>query len=125
MNPSLIFQEKPGTAPPPPQRKTRILDVALAMPDQNHLALDFDAATPRAELEAESIAPSSPELPAGFGEEPELPPTWTEDSLIFHTTEKCTRLQAIRKNRRISGRPGVAMRPCFNCEDILRAKRTG
>ena len=71
---------------------------------------------------AEPVAPGQPKL---FGEEPEMPPTWSEGSLVFHTTEKCSRLQAIRRNRRITGRPGAAMRPCFNCEDILRTKRRG
>ena len=60
-----------------------------------------------------------------FGEEAELPPTWSEGSLIFHITEKCQRLQAIRRNRRITGRPGAAMRQCFHCEDIIRTKRSG
>jgi len=56
---------------------------------------------------------------------PEIPPTWCEGSEVFHTTEKCTRLQAIQRNKRITGKPGVAMRQCFNCEDIIRAKRLG
>jgi hypothetical protein len=56
---------------------------------------------------------------------PEIPPTWSEGSEVFHTTEKCTRLQAIQRNKRLTGKPGVAMRQCFNCEDIIRAKRLG
>jgi hypothetical protein len=56
---------------------------------------------------------------------PEIPPTWCEGSEVFHTTEKCTRLQAIQRNKRITGKPGIAMRQCFNCEDIIRAKRLG
>jgi hypothetical protein len=60
-----------------------------------------------------------------FGEEPELPPTWSEGSLVFHTTQKCQRLQAIKRNKRITGKPGIAMRQCFNCEDIVRTKRSG
>ncbi len=60
-----------------------------------------------------------------FGDDLELPPTWTEGSSIYHTTEKCTRLQAIRRNRRVSGKPGVSMRLCFNCDDIIRTKRSG
>jgi hypothetical protein len=60
-----------------------------------------------------------------FGEELELPPTWSEGSEVFHTTEKCNRLQAIRRNRRVTGKPGVRMRLCFNCEDIVRTKRSG
>jgi hypothetical protein len=56
---------------------------------------------------------------------PEIPPTWCENSDVFHTTEKCTRLQAIRKNQRISGKPGIRLRQCFNCEDIIRTKRAG
>ncbi len=60
-----------------------------------------------------------------FGEDVELPPTWTEGSDVYHTIERCTRLQAIRRNRRITGKPGTAMRLCFNCDDIIRAKRSG
>jgi hypothetical protein len=56
---------------------------------------------------------------------PEIPPTWCENSDVFHTTEKCTRLQAIRKDQRITGEPGVRLRQCFNCEDIIRTKRAG
>jgi hypothetical protein len=61
-----------------------------------------------------------------FGEELELPPTWSEGSEVFHTTEKCNRLQAIRRNRRVTGKlPPSRMRLCFNCEDIVRTKRSG
>jgi hypothetical protein len=56
---------------------------------------------------------------------PEIPPTWCVNSDVFHTTEKCTRLQAIRKNQRITGKPGIRLRQCFNCEDIIRTKRAG
>ena len=56
---------------------------------------------------------------------PEIPPTWSAESDVFHTTEKCTRLQAIPRNRREKGKPGKGRRLCFNCEDILRAKRSG
>ena len=56
---------------------------------------------------------------------PEIPPTWCEGSEVFHTTEKCTRLKAIHRNKRIQGKPGVSMRQCFNCEDIIRTKRSG
>jgi hypothetical protein len=61
-----------------------------------------------------------------FGEELELPPTWSEGSEVFHTTERCNRLQAIRKNRRMTSKlPPSWMRLCFNCEDIVRTKRSG
>ena len=98
------------------------------MPLHTPLPLLFPRDAPAPEIDSTGAAPSHPSQdPAApaFGDEPELPPTWTEGSLIFHTTEKCTRLQAIRRNRRVSGHPGPAMRPCFNCEDILRAKRRG
>ena len=60
-----------------------------------------------------------------FDEDKELPPTCVEGSDVFHTTEKCQRLQAIPRNRRVSGKPGVKLRLCFNCEDIARTKRSG
>jgi hypothetical protein len=59
---------------------------------------------------------------------PEIPPTWCEGSDVFHTTEKCTRLQAIPRSKRVrylSGKPAVGLRQCFNCEDIIRSKRAG
>jgi hypothetical protein len=56
---------------------------------------------------------------------PEIPPTWSEDADVFHITEKCNRLQAIHLRKRITGKPNRSMRQCFNCEDIIRAKRTG
>jgi hypothetical protein len=56
---------------------------------------------------------------------PEIPPTWSEGAAVFHITEKCTRLQAIHRNRRITGKPNRSMRQCFNCEDIIRTKRAG
>jgi len=65
------------------------------------------------------LFPSQPELT------PEIPPTWCEGSEVYHTSERCTRLQAIQRNKRLSGKPGAAMRQCFNCEDIIRAKRSG
>jgi len=63
--------------------------------------------------------PDQPEI------SPEIPPTWSAESDVFHTTERCTRLQAIPRNRRERGKPGVGRRLCFNCEDILRTKRSG
>jgi hypothetical protein len=59
---------------------------------------------------------------------PEIPPTWCEGSDVFHTTEKCNRLQTIPQNKRItymSGEAASGLRQCFNCEDIIRAKRAG
>jgi hypothetical protein len=55
----------------------------------------------------------------------ETPPTWCEGGEVFHITNKCSHLKAIRKNRRITGKPGSTMRQCFNCEDIIRTKRSG
>ena len=71
-----------------------------------------------------SLRASAPPREPEFGDEPELPPTWSEDSRIFHTTEKCTRLQAIRRNRRITGNPGLRDH-CLNCLDIVSTKRRG
>ncbi len=65
------------------------------------------------------LFPDQPDL------SPEIPPTWAEDSDVYHTSERCNRLQAIQRNRRVTGRPGVKLRLCFNCEDIRRAKRGG
>jgi hypothetical protein len=91
--------------------------------------LNFDA--PVEELQ-DVAAPGSVERPvvagtgALFGEDEELPPTWAEGSDVYHVTEKCTRLRTIRKNRRVQSKtPPSWMRPCFNCEDIVRAKRLG
>lgn len=96
-------------------------------PDHLQL-LDFSLPVPESEeATATPVLPPStaarPPAPA-FGEEPELPPTWSEHSRIFHTTEKCTRLQAIRRNRRITGNPGLRDH-CLNCLDIVTTKRRG
>jgi hypothetical protein len=56
---------------------------------------------------------------------PEIPPTWAENSDVFHTTERCGRLRVIPKNKRITGTPHSKLRQCFNCEDIIRTKRRG
>jgi hypothetical protein len=59
---------------------------------------------------------------------PEIPPTWCEGSDVFHTIEKCSRLQAIPRDRRlrsVSGTSAAGLRHCFNCEDIIRTKRAG
>jgi hypothetical protein len=72
------------------------------------------------EVQPTLLFPSQPELT------PEIPPTWCEGSDVYHTTEKCNRLQAIHRNRRIkANKPPVSLRPCFNCEDIIRTKRSG
>jgi hypothetical protein len=61
-----------------------------------------------------------------FGEELELPPTWSEGSEVFHTQEKCSRLREIRKNKRVTSKfPPSWMRLCFICVDIVRTKRSG
>ncbi len=94
------------------------------MQDATSQLLDFSAPTPTPEKERQpTVAPAAAADPA-FGEEPELPPTWSEHSRIFHTTEKCTRLQAIRRNRRITGNPGLRQH-CLNCIDIFSTKRRG
>ena len=56
---------------------------------------------------------------------PEIPPTWAEGSDVFHITERCSRLRAIPRRHRLTGKPHSKLRQCFNCEDILRAKRRG
>ncbi len=70
-------------------------------------------------MQSTLLFPTQPDLT------PEIPPTWAEGSDVFHITEKCNRLQAIHSNNRITGKPGIAMRQCFNCEDIVRTKRSG
>ncbi len=95
------------------------------MPHSLSEPLDFSAPTPDPEPaglceEPATVVRSQP----AFGEEPDLPPTWSEHSRIFHTTEKCTRLQAIRRNRRITGKPGLRGH-CLNCLDIISTKRRG
>jgi hypothetical protein len=64
-------------------------------------------------------------FPSEPGLTPEIPPTWGIGSDVYHITEKCSRLQAIHPNNRETGKPGIAMRQCFNCEDIIRTKRSG
>ncbi len=86
--------------------------------------LDFSAPVASSQEEPSPDEPRSPPPPPAFGEEPDLPPTWSEHSRIFHTTEKCTRLQAIRRNRRITGNPGLRDH-CLNCLDIVSTKRRG
>ena len=57
---------------------------------------------------------------------PEIAPTWGEGSDVYHVTEKCTRLQAVARGRRMTSRiPPSSLRLCFNCEDIMRAQRRG
>jgi hypothetical protein len=56
---------------------------------------------------------------------PQIPPTWAEASDVFHISERCGRLRMIPKSKRITGRPHSKLRQCFNCEDIIRAKRRG
>ena len=57
---------------------------------------------------------------------PEIPPTWADGSDVFHVTERCNRLRAIPKGKRLTSRiPPRALRQCFNCEDIMRAMRKG
>ena len=94
------------------------------MQDATSQLLDFSAPTPTPEAQPEPAAAVATAADPAFGEEPELPPTWSEHSRIFHTTEKCTRLQAIRRNRRITGNPGLRQH-CLNCIDIISTKRRG
>ena len=57
---------------------------------------------------------------------PEIAPTWGEGSDVYHVTEKCKRLQAVARVRRMTSRiPPSSLRLCFNCEDIMRAQRRG
>jgi hypothetical protein len=70
-------------------------------------------------MQPPSLFPDRPDLT------PEIAPTWTEGGDIFHITEKCNRLQAIHRNKRITGKPNRRMRQCFNCVDIILTKRTG
>jgi len=66
------------------------------------------------------LFPAQPELT------PEIPPTWCEGSDVFHTIEKCNRLRAIPRNRRIkANKEPIGLRLCHNCEDIIRTKRSG
>jgi hypothetical protein len=68
-----------------------------------------------------------PSIPFADNDEltPEIPPTWTEGSAVFHITGRCGRLRVIPKSKRISGKPHGKLRQCFNCEDIIRTKRRG
>ena len=101
------------------------------MNDSPSFLLDFSACVDESpsppagdERTAERSDVAAAGEPVHFGDEPELPPTWSEHSAIFHTTEKCTRLQAIRRNRRITGNPGLRQH-CLNCIDIAATKRRG
>ena len=94
------------------------------MPKHVPQLLDFSLPAPEPEPHPPVSSPRSSSSAPAFGEEPELPPTWSEHSRIFHTTEKCTRLQAIRRNRRITGNPGLRHH-CLNCLDITSTKRRG
>lgn len=90
--------------------------------------LEFSAPVPEtidtAQIGAAKTLAAARAAEPAFGEEPDLPPTWSENSRTFHTTEKCTRLQAIRRNRRITGNPGLRDH-CLNCLDIVSTKRRG
>lgn len=107
------------------------------MSPSSPLRLDFTAeATPALPQTGGAVSLSHPPsvgqppsqtrtLPTIFGhDEDELPPTWSEDSSIFHTWAKCTRLQAIRRNRRITGNPGLRQH-CLNCISIAGTHRRG
>ena len=94
------------------------------MPNDPSPLLDFSAPVSPANAEPKRNETTLTPRPPAFGEEPDLPPTWSEHSRIFHTTEKCTRLQAIRRNRRITGNPGLRDH-CLNCLDIVSTKRRG
>ncbi len=99
-----------------PNKDPQLLDFSLPLPEP-------EADSPKSHVPSQA-SPSAPSPEPAFGEEPELPPTWSEQSRIFHTTEKCTRLQAIRRNRRITGNPGLRDQ-CLNCLDIVSTKRRG
>ncbi len=87
--------------------------------------LDFGAVVERPAGEAVATVEVGARPGGLFAEDAEISPTWTEGGTVYHTVERCSRLQGIRKNRRVTGRPGVGMRMCFNCEDIVRTKRRG
>jgi hypothetical protein len=72
----------------------------------------------------DNVQPSIP-FPDNDELTPEIPPTWTEGSEVFHITERCGRLRVIPKAKRVSGKPHSKLRQCFNCEDIIRTKRRG
>lgn len=102
------------------------------MPSPPALHLDFTAQPPSSDIPprptdvvaSSSAAASSRTIPTIFGTEDELPPTWSENSPIFHTWAKCTRLQSIRRNRRITGNPGLRQH-CLNCISIAATHRRG
>ena len=73
-------------------------------------------------MEMQAPARTAPLFP---GEDNTLPPTWVDGAEVYHTVAQCSRLQEIRRHRRVTGKPGVKLRLCWNCEDILRAKRSG
>ncbi len=97
-----------------PKHLPQLLDFSLPVPEQ----------APNSAHSAPPPRTGAPVADPQFGEEPDLPPTWSEGSRIFHTTEKCTRLQAIRRNRRVTGNPGLRDH-CLNCLDIVSTKRRG
>ena len=78
----------------------------------------------KAVSEQPAAAKSGPSGTALFEEHDELPPTWSREGKIYHTSEKCSRLRAIKRNNRESGRPGMREH-CLNCKDIMATKRRG
>jgi hypothetical protein len=75
-------------------------------------------------LRLEKMQPTIP-FPGSQELTPEIPPTWADGSKVFHISERCGRLRVIPKSKRITGKPLSSLRQCFNCEDIIRAKRRG
>ncbi len=95
------------------------------------LRLDFAAAAPHASDSSSpgpGLSAQQARTPAGptlFPDtDTDLPPTWSEGSAIFHTWSKCTRLQSIHRNRRVTGNPGLREH-CLNCISIAATHRRG
>ena len=99
---------------------------------QATIPLDFAAPAAAAPTSPEAvpaasatrIAARATEQPGIFGDEDNLPPTWSEHSRIYHTSARCTRLQSIRRNRRITGAFGTRDH-CLNCISIAATLRRG
>ncbi len=85
---------------------------------------EVKAVSERPAVAGSGIAASGTSGTSLFEEHDELPPTWSREGKIFHTTEKCSRLRAIKRNNRESGRPGMREH-CLNCKDIMATKRRG
>jgi hypothetical protein len=97
-----------------------------------HASVDTDSVE-RTEDHEPNAAPDGVCCPAGqsdgateslFGEDFDLPPTWSKDSRFYHTSEKCSRLKSIARSNRDDGKPG-RREHCAVCADIAATKRRG